>query len=212
MLQFYSFEKCKLIHGQRRALDSHVNIEIDTRDDDPYAPSPPTGHYNQHGFACRGEISVEWSSQEVPYFKKMLELELVMREEELSTKLKIVLMDFIGSDVVLPGARPGQPARIKRYIWSFICVQRPLSDGLNLFPEAAKRTTMKVFLFTHFLGVWNSQKTSALVVAPGRVEAVAQMKEELKKRGLADLEESLYSLVEIDPTRASSLMISDGDD
>lgn len=212
MLQYYSFEKCKLMHGQRRALDAQVNIEVDTRDDDPYAPEPPPGHYNPQGFACRGEISVEWSSEEVPYFKKMLELELLMREEELSTKIKIVLMDFVASEVVMPGARPGQPARIKRYIWSFICVQRPLSDGLNLFPESAKRTAMKVFLFTNFLGVWNSQKTSAIVVAPGRVEAIAKMQEELSRRGLADLEESVYSVTEIDPTRASSLMISDGDD
>ena len=212
MLTYHTFEKSKLMHGQRRALDSQVNIEIDIRDDDPYAPPPPSNHYNQYGFACRGEISVEWSSDEPSYLKKMLEVDLLLRDEDRSTKLKIVLLDYVGSEVVMPGARPGLPARIKRHLWSFICVQRPVSDGLDLFPDAVKRTAMKVFLFTSFLGVWNSTKTSAVVIASGKVEAIAQFQTELKKRGLADLQESDYSLVEIDPTRPSSLIISDGDD
>jgi hypothetical protein len=211
MQQYYTFDKCRLINGQHRSLDAQVNIEIDIQNSDPYGPPPPKGYYNPYGFACRGELSVEWASDGPSHLKKMLEVELVLREEDLSTKLKVVLMEFIGSDVVLPGARPGQPARIKRHMWSFICIQRPISDGLQLFPEALKRTVMKVFLFTGFLGVWNNTKTSAVIVASGKAEAIAQMKEELKQRGLADLEESDYSLVEIDPTRPCRVMVADGD-
>jgi hypothetical protein len=209
MLQEYTFEKCDVSHGQRKSQRASVNIAIDIQDDDPFGTPPPSGHY-QNGFACRGELTFEWPTSTPCWFKKMLEVNLTIYDQGDSSRLSIILLDMLDSAPGLPGALPGQPCRTKYITWSFICVKKPTSDGLALFPESIKRTVMKVYVFTRFPGFFYSTQTTAVVTAPTRQQAIAMLSSDLEKRGIAPLQEGGYAVVELDPTKAGSVLIADG--
>lgn len=209
MLQEYTFEKADVTCGQRKSQRVSVNIAVDIQDDDPFGPLPPPGHY-QNGFACKGEMTFEWPSSQQCWFKKMMEVGLTIYDQGDSTRLNVILLEMLDSSPGMPGALPGQPCRTKHYTWSFVCVKRPTSDGLGLFPEAIKRTTMKVFVFTRFPGFWNNTETSAVVTAQNRQQAIMLLNADLQQRGIAPLQEGGYSVVELDPTRASAVVLSDG--
>ena len=211
MLNNYVFKDARLTCGQRKSESVHVEMAIDIQDDDPYGPPPPQGHY-QNGFACVGRLTLEWGTSNQLYFKKLLEGTLVLMDDGDSTTLKIVLLDFIDAEPCLPGALPGQPCRTKRITWSFICPQKPLSDRLGLFPEAIKRQVMKVFVFSRFPGFWNSTQTTAVVTALTRQQAIESLKRQMEQRGLAPLQEGGYSLLELDPTKAITHIVTDGSD
>ena len=211
MLHDYTFNKADLTCGQRKSQRVAVNLSVDVQDDDPYAPPAPQGYY-QNGFACKGELTFEWPTSVQPYFKKMLDADLTIFDQGDSTRLNIVLMELLDSSPGMPGALPGQPCRTKHYTWSFICVRKPVSDGLGLFPEAIKRHTMKVFVFTRFPGFWNNTHTSAVITAQTRQQAVGLLNAELEKRGIAPLQEGGYSVVELDPTKPTAVVVTDGSD
>lgn len=209
MLHHYTFDTASLTCGQRKSESVTVNLAVDTEDDDPYADPKPKGHY-QNGFACQGQLTFEWPTSVPTYFKKMLEGTLVVRDDGETSSLKIVLLDMLHSEPCLPGALPNQPCRTKKYTWSFLCCQKPSSDGLGLFPEVVKRKVMKVFIFSRFPGFWNDTQTSAVVTAMTRHQAIELLNEEMKQKGLAALQEGGYSLVELDPTRSAAHVVQDG--
>lgn len=211
MLNDYIFETASLTVGPRKSERVKVSISIDIQDDDPFAPPPPKGHY-ANGFACKGQLMLEWSTGSQLYFKKMMEARLSIMSEGASTSLPIILMEMLDSSPGLPGALPGQPCRTRHYTWSFICVQKPQSDGLGLFPEAIQRQVMKVFVFTRFPGYYNLTETSAVVTAQTRQQAVQLLNDKMQQRGLAPLQEGGYSLVELDPTKPNALVVADGSD
>lgn len=209
MLHHYTFENAYLTYKQYKSQKAAVNIAIDVQDDDPFGPPPPPNHY-QNGFACKGELTFEWGTSNQCYLKKMQEVDLVIHDQGDSSKLKIILLDMLDSSPGMPGALQGQPCRTRHYTWSFVVTQKPLSDGLGLFPEAIKRVVMKVFVFTRFPGFWNVTETSAVVMAQTRQQAVTLMNDELSKRGIASLQDGGYSVMELDPTKPSAFVMADG--
>ncbi len=212
MLHCYSFDNARVSDGHHKSQSVKVVIEIDIEDDDPFGSPAPKGHY-QNGFACKGELTFECPNDgSYSHFKKMTEMDLVIIDEKDSSKLKIVLMDNLAQLPGMPPAKEGLACRTKYYIWSFIVVKKPLCDGIGLFPESFKRSVMKVFIFTRFLGFWNSTRTSAVVTAQTRLNAIDLLNDELCEKGLAPLQEGCYSLVELDATTPLAVIVANGDD
>lgn len=209
MLHNYTFKYARLTCGQHASQKASVNLDVDIEDDDPFAKPAPSGHY-QNGFACKGEVTFECSSTVAKQFMKMIEVELVVTDAGDSTKLKVVLMELLDVSPGIPNAMWGRPCHTKHYTWSFLCVQKPSIDNLGLFPDEIKRKVMKAYVFTRFPGFWNNTNTSAVITASSRQHAIALLDAELAKKGIAPLQEGGYSLQELDPTKPSVVVMSDG--
>lgn len=212
MLNHYVFKECELKVGQRKSDTCTVKIEVDIHDDDPYAPPPPKDHYI-NGMRCHGELKVEVSNTSPSHLRKMLEASLTLKDQGDSTKIQIVLLEMLDSQTGIKHPIEGRPPHTKIQIWSFFCNQIPASDGLGIFPKPSARSEkrlMKVFVFTRFPGWFNSERTSAVIVAESKQAAVTLLSNKLEERGLARLVDGGYAVVEVDPTCVSAVIAIDG--
>lgn len=212
MLQSYHFPTCSFCVKNRKIENATVNIEIDIEDDDPFAVPAPSGSYF-NGMRCEGQFTVELpNTNGLTYLKKSLGANLTLRDQGDTTKLNIVLTELLDSQSGLLAKLPGRPCMTMRHTWAFLCIEKPLCDGMGLFPEAMKRCVMKVFVFTRFPGWWNSTQTSATVIAANRHQAKELLDETLTHKGLAPLQEGEYSLVELNSSQPGVVVSSDGSD
>lgn len=208
MKERFHFPKCHLNIGQHKTIDTDVQLEVATWEDDDYADPDPNDKPENYidGVRSQGELSFDayplgWNSHPV---KKNAVGQLTIRDGNDTTKLNVVFIQQNGEQTVIKD-------RIKRYFWLFFVIGKPISDGLELFPYWQRgQNVNKLFTCTDFRGIW-PVGVSSLVIARDQVQAKKLLVEALQNAGINQPEVNDLTLQEVDLKRSHALVLNKGD-
>jgi hypothetical protein len=200
----YRFPKCGLKMGQHKGIDVDVHLEISVRSEDNDKPED-----FHEGVRAIGELSFDcypiggWKDHPVQK-NKVGDLCLCEEGNQNSTRVNILFVDKNGERTILKD-------RIRRYIWLFYVIGKPLSDGLEIFPWWYTGKLMnKLFTCTDFRGIWPIG-VSSVVVAKDQPEAKRLLIAALKQSGINQPEIHDLTLQEIDLKRPHVAILNTGE-
>jgi hypothetical protein len=200
--------------GLHKTIFCKVKFEIETIDlNDDWAELDPNINLNDYidGVRAKGEFHFETSPindcRDHPVAKNTL-AELLLYDEEESTKLNIFIVENISSvDVV--------PKKIKRYLWSFLPVGKPFFDKLNIFPKnyqgvkSKKKSMNQIYSCTKFRAEWPVEVAS-IIIAQSKAEAKVLLNQKLREFGIiSELDD--YELTEIDIDQKGAIILNSGE-
>ena len=199
MKDFYTFEHADLVVGARASASVKVSLEVATPDDDEWAEEDTEEYHN--GMRVCGELQIDIPFNNT-YIRPLTEGILTVKNDDDSSRFPIIFIEMTGIVPVIPN-------KIKRYFWLFACLKRPLSDGLELFPESARREPLKVYTVKNFNGCWPLGVT-CVVVAKDRKEARRLLNQQLDNAGILKGQDKPYDLDELDVTTPQAIVLHDG--
>lgn len=213
MICKYNFNG-RLTIGLHKTIFCKVLIEIEILDlNDDWAEIDPNVNLNDYidGVRAKGEFYFETSpiidSRDHPVAKNTL-ADLILYDEKESTRLNILITEMISAvDVV--------PKKIKRYLWSFLPVGKPLFDKLDLFPKSyqgvknKKKSMNHIYSCTKFRAEWPAEMAS-VIIAQSKAEAKVLLNKKLLEFGIiSDLDD--YDLTEIDIDQKGAIILNSGE-
>ncbi len=209
MRDFYTFENADLTVGARSAVKVKVSLEVATPDDDEWAEEDKEEYIN--GMKVCGELQID-----IPFgntfIKPLSEGILRVTNDGESSRFPIVFIENAGTAPVLTGpvGRYAMNAnKVTRYFWLFVCLKKPLSDELELFPDFMRREPLKVYTVKNFNGCWPLGVT-CVVVAKDRKEGRRLLDQQLDNAGILKGERKDYDMDELDITTPQAIVLHDG--
>jgi hypothetical protein len=211
MLQHYVFDG-NLKIGPHKQIPVKVQLEVATLEDDEWADDQPAHNPDEYidGVRMTGELSFDTSpitDGKHPVQRNVV-AELTVRHEGESSRFNILLLERTG--VVDVGQQP-RPQAVKRYFWLFFAIGKPMSDGLELFPQGYRGRNMnRIYTCTDFRGYW-PVGVASLIIAKDRTEAHRMLKQKLKEAGIPEEGDGKYTLEEVSIDKAGVFLLNKGD-
>ncbi len=200
MREFHRFDRAFFAEKGHMPLAVKVSLEVLTKEDDEWATEEDAQIYDD-GVHASGELETDiWFGNNK--IKPGLVGDLTVHFEDEYSRFNIVIIEMISVETIIPNKQ-------KRYWWGFHLVGKPLHDGLELFPFNFKKTPMKVFTVTNFVGHWPIG-VAAVVVADDRKKARKLLDAALDKKNLMVKQEKKYDLDELDICSPQALVLCDG--
>ena len=200
MRDFYTFDKASLTVGAKTPVDVKVSLEVAYKDDDEYGDDD-NEDYGPLGVKMMGELQIEVAFCNTLVQKNTTGI-LSLRQGDDSSRFNVICMEFLHHLQIVPN-------KIRREFWLFYALGRPISDGLDLFPDFTQKKALRVYTVTNFNGSW-PLGVSCVVVANNRKEARRLLDVKLEEAGVLKGRNKDYDLDDLDIFSPAAFVLNDG--